>query len=246
METMAALDAKFLYSETPTAHMHTIKVAVSDVSADQIGFSYDNLTEVLRHLLVRLPAFRRRIVPVPGGLDHPVWVEDPEFELGRHLTRLVLADPGNDHQLADAVAAFASTPLLRDRPLWELLVLEGLARERVAVVVKIHHAVADGTAAVAMLRNAVQGVAGMVVRRAHRRSMAFRATTHEATVALDGRTRPRQPLERPTPPGASGRSHRPVPPSAAAEPSRPGHRSRSITSPRHPSISPSRPNGPLP
>jgi WS/DGAT/MGAT family acyltransferase len=158
---MAALDAKFLYSETSTAHMHTIKVAVSDVSADRDGFSYDNLTEVLRHLLVRLPAFRRRIVSVPGGLDHPVWVEDPEFELGRHLTRMALADPGSDHQLADAVAAFASKPLLRDRPLWELLVLEGLARERIAVVVKIHHAVADGTAAVAMLRNAVQGVAGM-------------------------------------------------------------------------------------
>ena len=81
METMAALDAKFLYSETPTTHMHTIKVAVSDVSAVEGGFSYDNLTEVLRQLLVRLPPFRRRVVSVPGGLDHPVWVEDPEFEL---------------------------------------------------------------------------------------------------------------------------------------------------------------------
>ena len=72
----------------------------------------------------------------------------------------MLADPGSDHQLAAAVAAFASKPLLRDRPLWELLVLEGLARGRIAVVVKIHHAVADGSAAVALLRNAVQGVAG--------------------------------------------------------------------------------------
>ena len=159
---MAALDAKFLYSETPTTHMHTIKVAVSDVSADRSGFSFDTFADVFRHLLVRLPAFRRRIVSVPGGLDHPVWVEDPEFELGRHLTRMALADPGSDEQLANAIAAFASKPLLRDRPLWELLVLEGLARERVAVVVKIHHAVADGTAAVAMLRNAVQGVAGTV------------------------------------------------------------------------------------
>jgi WS/DGAT/MGAT family acyltransferase len=155
---MAALDAKFLYSETPTTHMHTIKVVVSDVSAVQGGFSFDNLTEVLRQLLVLLPPFRRRVVSVPGGLDHPVWVEDPEFELKRHLTRKVLADPGSDHQLAAAVAAFASKPLLRDRPLWELLVLEGLARGRIAVVVKIHHAVADGSAAVALLRNAVQGV----------------------------------------------------------------------------------------
>ena len=159
METMAALDAKFLYSETPTTHMHTIKVAVADASDVPGGFSYDNLTEVLRQLLVRLPAFRRRVISVPGGLDHPVWIEDPEFELRRHLTRMELPDPGNDRQLATAVAAFASKPLARDRPLWELLVIEGLANERVAAVVKIHHAVADGSAAVAMLRNAVQGVA---------------------------------------------------------------------------------------
>jgi diacylglycerol O-acyltransferase len=158
VETMTGLDAKFLYSETPTAHMHTIKVAVSDVSAVEGGFSYDTLIDVLGQLLDRLPPFRRRVVPVPGGLGHPVWVEDPEFDLRRHVSRHVLADPGSDHQLAAAVAAFASTPLLRDRPLWKLLVLEGLARERIAVVVKIHHAVADGSAAVALLRNAVQGV----------------------------------------------------------------------------------------
>jgi len=158
---MAALDAKFLYSETPATHMHTIKVAVSDVSAVPGGFSYDNLADVLGRLLVRLPPFRRRVVPVPWGLDHPVWVEDPEFDLKRHLSRTVLADPGSDRQLAAAVAAFASRPLLRDRPLWELLVIEGLARQRIAVVVKIHHAVADGSAAVALLQNAVQGVASV-------------------------------------------------------------------------------------
>lgn len=157
---MTGLDAKFLYSDTPTAHMHTIKVAVSDVSAAKGGFSYDGLIEELERLLVRLPPFRRRAVPVPWGLGHPVWVEDPEFDLRHHVGRQVLPDPGDDHQLAAAVATFASTPLRRDRPLWALLVLEGLARGRIAVVVKIHHAVADGSAAVALLRNAVQGVTG--------------------------------------------------------------------------------------
>jgi diacylglycerol O-acyltransferase / wax synthase len=157
METMTGLDAKFLYSETPTTHMHTIKVAVSNVSAVKGGFSYDTLTEVFGQLLVRLPPFRRRVVPVPGGLGHPVWVEDPEFDLRRHLGRCVLDQPGSDHQLAAAVAAFASTPLIRDRPLWQLLVVEGLTGGRIAVVVKIHHAVADGLAAVALLQNVVQG-----------------------------------------------------------------------------------------
>jgi diacylglycerol O-acyltransferase len=70
VETMTGLDAKFLYSETPTAHMHTVKVVVSDVSVLEGGFSYDVLIEVLAHQLVRLPPFRRRVVPVPLG----VWV----------------------------------------------------------------------------------------------------------------------------------------------------------------------------
>ena len=156
MEAMTGLDAKFLYSETPTTHMHTIKVVVSDVSAVEGGFSYEALTEVLRQLLVRLPPFRRRVVPVPWGLGHPVWVEDPDFELSRHLGRCRLGAPGSDRQLAAAVAGFASTPLPRDRPLWELLVVEGLAGERIAAVAKIHHAVADGSAVVALLRNVLQ------------------------------------------------------------------------------------------
>ena len=153
---MTGLDAKFLYSETPTTHMHTVKVVVSDVSAVESGFSYETLTEVLSQLLVRLPPFRRRVVPVPWGLGHPVWVEDPKFDLSRHLGHCRLATPGDDRQLATVVAGFASTQLPRDRPLWELLVVEGLAGDRIAAVVKIHHAVADGSAAVALLRNVLR------------------------------------------------------------------------------------------
>ena len=155
METMAGLDAKLLYSETRTAHMHTMKVAVSDVSGLPEGFSFDTLAEVLGQLLVRLPPFRRRPVPVPWGLGHPVWVEDPEFDLARHLDRVVLGGRGDDRALAAAVAEFAATPLPRDRPLWAIRVVEGLDDRRIAVVVKLHHAVADGSAAVALLHNAV-------------------------------------------------------------------------------------------
>ena len=153
MQTMSGLDAKFLYSETPTAHMHTIKVAVSDLSGLEPAFSFATMTEVLGQLLVRLPPFRRRVVTVPLGLGHPVWVEDPDFDLARHLTRVVLAPPGDDRDLADAIGAFAGTPLPRDRPLWALQVVEGLDDHRVAFVMKLHHAVADGSAAVALLRN---------------------------------------------------------------------------------------------
>ncbi len=157
METMTGLDAKFLYSETPTAHMHTVKVAVSNVSVLDGGFCYDAFLEVLEQQLRRLPPFRRRAVPVPLGLGHPVWVEDPEFDLRRHVSRRVLDEPGGDRELAAAVAEFSGIALARDRPLWELLVVEGLAGGRMAVVAKLHHAVADGSAAVALLQSVVRG-----------------------------------------------------------------------------------------
>ena len=156
---MTGLDAKFLYSETPTAHMHTVKVVVFDVSSVEGGFSFDSFVTMFGRLLDRLPPFRRRVVPVPWGLGHPVWVEDPDFDLRDHLRRYALEAPGDHRQLARVVAAFAGTPLRRDRPLWELLVVEGMAGGRMAVVVKIHHAVADGSAVVALLRNVVDGAA---------------------------------------------------------------------------------------
>ncbi|MGO9458099.1 MAG: WS/DGAT/MGAT family O-acyltransferase [Acidimicrobiales bacterium] len=155
---MTGLDAKFLYSETPTAHMHTVKVAVADLSDIEGGFTFEEFVEVLGVQLDHLPPFRRRAVPVPGRLGHPVWVEDPDFEIRRHVARMVLPAPGDRAQLAAVVGEFASLPLKRDRPLWELLFVEGLAEGRMAVVVKLHHAVADGTAVVALLHSVVRGM----------------------------------------------------------------------------------------
>ena len=155
MEVMVGLDAKFLYSETASTHMHTLKVAVFDMSNVPGGYSYDEITDLFGHRLNRLPPFRRRAVPVPWGLGHPVWVEDPDFDLKRHITRRRAAEPGGDHALAAVVADVAGRPLPRDRPLWEIVVVEGLADRRLAVVAKVHHAVADGAATVALLLNAL-------------------------------------------------------------------------------------------
>jgi diacylglycerol O-acyltransferase len=155
---MSGIDAKFLYSETATAHMHTIKVVVSDVSSMPDGFSYDVFVEVLGQQLSRLPLFRRRIVEVPLSLGHPVWINDPAFKLSNHMSRRHLSPPGSLRELAEEAALIAGTPLPRDRPLWSLAVVEGLQRGRIAVIAKVHHAVADGSATVAMLKNIVQGV----------------------------------------------------------------------------------------
>ena len=197
METMTGLDAKFLYSETPTAHMHTVKVVVADVSALKGEFSYDTLIEILADQLGRLPPFRRRVVPVPWGLGHPVWVEDPEFDLKRHVSRRVLAGPAGDRELAAVVADFAGTPLARDRPLWELLVVEGLVGGRIAVVAKIHHAVADGSAVVALLQNVVQGAERRAVKGTRCGFVASRAAPDASRAAEDGGARPCRPVEGP-------------------------------------------------
>jgi len=150
---MVGLDAKFLYSETPTAHMHTLKVAVFDRSRLPERLSYDEIVELFGSRLYRLPPFRRRAVPVPLGLGHPVWVEDPGFDLRRHVTVRDVAAPGGDRELAAVVADIAGRPLPRDRPLWEIVVVDGLADRRLAVVAKVHHVLADGAATVALLQN---------------------------------------------------------------------------------------------
>lgn len=165
---MRGLDAKFLYSETPTAHMHTLKVAVIDVSEVPGGLPFEEMLAHLERRLDRLPPFRRRVVPVPLSLGHPVWIEDPDFDLRRHVRRMRVEPPGDSRRLAALVAEVAGHPLPRDRPLWEIVVVEGLAGDRVAVVAKVHHAVADGATSVALLLEALAGGRGGAAPAAHR------------------------------------------------------------------------------
>ena len=154
MRVMSGLDARFLFSETPSAHMHTLKVAVVDVSARSDPLTPERLLTLLETRLERMPVLRRRVVPVPHGLGNPVLIDDPEFDLHRHIRRVSVAPPGEARELSDVVAGIAAVPLARDRPLWELTVVEGLAGGQVGFVMKIHHCLADGGAAVALLMNA--------------------------------------------------------------------------------------------
>jgi len=155
MEQLTGFDASFLYSETPALHMHTLKVAVLDMSQLEGAYSFERVRETLAQRLHLLPPFRRRLVEIPGGLSHPVWIEDPDFDLDRHLRRVVAPVPGGPRELAAVVSEVAGTPLDRSRPLWEITVVEGLADGKLGCVAKIHHAVADGAAAVRLLTNAL-------------------------------------------------------------------------------------------
>lgn len=151
-EPLSGLDARFLYSETEHAYMHTLKVAVMDLTATQQPFDPERFTTVLEQRVRRLPPLLRRVVSVPFGMGHPVWIDDPAFSMDRHLTIRMIDPPGGAAELAHVVAEVAATPLRRDRPLWAATLLTGLADDRVAVIMRIHHSVADGGATVEMLR----------------------------------------------------------------------------------------------
>ena len=156
MERMEGVDAGYLYLETPTMHMHTVKVAILERAG---GFDIDAFGEEVLARLDRLPPFGRRILHVPFRLNHPVWVADRPLDIRRHLIHQALPRPGGRQELEDLVGRIISLPLDRNIPLWELHLVEGLEGGRVAVVAKLHHALADGNAANNLLAN-VTGESG--------------------------------------------------------------------------------------
>ena len=96
--------------------------------------------------------FRRRLVEVPFGLDHPYWIDDPNFDLDYHVREIGLAPPGAADQLVDQVARIIGRPMDRRHPLWEVYVIEGLGDGRWALLTKTHHATIDGAAGVLMMQ----------------------------------------------------------------------------------------------
>jgi diacylglycerol O-acyltransferase / wax synthase len=148
---LTGLDASFLYAETSTSHMHLLAVAVLDIDRHGAPLTYDAVRARLAERLPVLPALRRRLVSAPLGLDHPLWIEDPRFELADHIRRVAVSPPGGTADLARVVADHASRPLDRNRPLWDVCLVEGLEHGQVALVFKLHHAIADGISALTML-----------------------------------------------------------------------------------------------
>ncbi len=151
MRRLSGLDAGFLYMETPTLHMHTLKISVVDPSTVPGGYSFEKVVQTLSERLHLLPMFRRRIAEVPFGLHHPLWVEDGSFDIANHVRRTTASGAGGQREFAAICSEVASTPLDRSRPLWELWVVEGLEDGHVGFIAKIHHCVADGVAAAEML-----------------------------------------------------------------------------------------------
>ncbi|NLA35595.1 MAG: wax ester/triacylglycerol synthase family O-acyltransferase [Actinobacteria bacterium] len=145
MQRLSGVDASFLYLETPSAHMHVCMTGIYDTSTMPNGYSFEAFRDHIVSRFHSIPAFTRRLVEVPFQLHHPLWVEDPDFDVDYHVRRITAAKPGGRRELAEAAAQIASVPLDRSRPLWEVWVIEGLKHNRIGFVAKVHHAAVDGS-----------------------------------------------------------------------------------------------------
>src|SRR5262245_52073228 len=144
MKRMAGMDAAFLYLETPSQHSHVVGTILLDPTTAPEPFTAERVARLLRERIHLLEPFRRRLAPVPFNLEHPMWIEDPDFDVEAHIHRTALRAPGTLRELAELVGDIASRPIDRSRPLWELWVVDGLAGGDVAMVTKMHHAAIDG------------------------------------------------------------------------------------------------------
>lgn len=143
-ERLSGLDASFLYLEKPGVHMHVAGLSIFGPRADGSLLTYDYVERVVEARLRLAPRLRRKLRSVPGNLSRPVWIDDDRFDLDFHLRRASVPAPGGRFELERAVGRVLSRPLDRTKPLWELYVFEDLSEDRTAILLKIHHAMADG------------------------------------------------------------------------------------------------------
>lgn len=147
MEHLSPLDALFVHAEDGVSHMHVGSCAIFEGPPP----AFADVRELVERKLPLLPRYRQKLRFVPGNLAHPVWVDDPEFDLDYHLRRTALPPPGGETELDNLMGRLMSQELDRDRPLWEGWVVEGLSDDRWALISKAHHCMVDGVSGTDMM-----------------------------------------------------------------------------------------------
>ncbi len=146
MRQLSGVDALHVLEESAGEHMHTIKLAVVGARPDG-PVPVEEIKAWAREVLPQIPAMRWTVVKIPYGLGRPVFLDAGAFDVDRHVF-VERLESGSDEEFDELVSRIASAQLARDRPLWELTVVEGLPHDQVALVFKIHHSVMDGQASV--------------------------------------------------------------------------------------------------
>ena len=155
MKRLNGWDAMLLYSETTNLPAHTLKIIVVDATDFGGDFTFDVFRRWVRGRLHLLDPLRYKLVEVPFKLHHPMWLENCEVDLDYHLRRVRVPSPGGRRELDQVVGEIACGLLDRGRPLWEIYFVEGMAQDRFAAVLKLHHALADGMAAANLIARAL-------------------------------------------------------------------------------------------
>ena len=151
VEQVRPADAFFLHADSARVHQYVGGLAVLDAATRREGpVRLEEIVDRLRAHLDAAPRLRQRVTAPWGGVARPLWADAPEFRLDDHVDRTDLPAPGGQRQLEETVAALMAGPLDRDRPLWHLWLLEGLGAGGQAVLIKVHHAVADGIGTMAL------------------------------------------------------------------------------------------------
>ncbi|MGH0031561.1 MAG: WS/DGAT/MGAT family O-acyltransferase [Myxococcota bacterium] len=151
MLQLTGLDTSFLNIETATTYGHISGLAIFDPSTAPGPITLDDVKQLILERIHLLPPYRRRLVEVPLGLDHPYWIEDPDFDIDFHVRHMGLPPPGDARQLGEQVSRIVGRPLDRRRPLWELYLIEGLEGGYLAQLTKIHHCAIDGVSGAEIL-----------------------------------------------------------------------------------------------
>jgi len=149
-ERLSAQDNMFLLMERPEVHMHvaaTLIYEAGPLRTEEGGIDVARIKRATEAVLHQIPRYRQKLEWIPV-LGHPVWVDDPRFELDYHIRHRALPKPGSRQQLQELAAHIMSKPLDRTKPLWEMWVVEGLEEDRFAVISKVHHCMIDGSSGV--------------------------------------------------------------------------------------------------
>ncbi len=142
---LSASDASFYHLEDSATPMYVGTLSI--LRKPRTGLSYESLLATVEQRLPQIPRYRQKVREVTLGLARPVWVDDREFDITYHIRRSALPSPGSDAQLHELIARLGSRPLDKSRPLWEMYLIEGLARNRIAIYTKSHQALVNGMTA---------------------------------------------------------------------------------------------------
>jgi len=146
-QRLTSVDASFLYFEKKEAPLH-----IGGISIFESEIPYKDFLEFVSSKMPLLPRYRQKVIPVPMNLGHPTWEFDPGFNVKNHVIDQKLDPPGTFDQLRAITEKIETGMLDRNKPLWELHLVQGFEGHRTVLVSKVHHAMVDGVSGVDLMK----------------------------------------------------------------------------------------------